>query len=131
MNVQELLGLLEELEGILLREKEALMISDGETLAAVVEEKTHLTVRMAKESPAQEEFLRLSPEEKSHLEEKARAVRDLQETNMLLTRQALHYAETILQALQGGAEEAGEATYSQDGNTSRDGRRSRIVDRSV
>lgn len=103
---QNSLALLKEFSGILHREKEALLKNDGATIEALVQEK--------------QRFLEILPtvdfadSDRAEIERNVKAIQQLQETNLLLTKQALSYQETIMDALAQGAKKSS-ATYSKKG----------------
>lgn len=87
-------------------EKTALMTNDGEKLIAIVAEKETFvdlfpTLDFSQTDPAQVEVL-------------VQQIRDLQETNLLLTKQNLSFNEKILQTLSETVKKSG-GTYSKQG----------------
>lgn len=98
--------LLESFKSVLLKEKDALIQNDGEAVQAIVKEKEAYV-----EALNQAEW---DDTEKDTVRQLAMDVRELQETNSLLTKQAMKYTETFLQAFQKEAQKK-PVTYSKKG----------------
>ncbi|WP_028273277.1 flagellar export chaperone FlgN [Atopococcus tabaci] len=99
--------LLESFKAVLLKEKEALIQNDGEAVQAIVKEKEAYV-----EALNQAEW---NDEEKDTVRQLAMDIRELQETNLLLTKQAMKYTDTFLQAFQKEAKKK-PITYSKRGS---------------
>lgn len=103
------LSLLLALKETLQREKQALMANDSAAFENIVTEK--------------QAFLKLLEEDSfedcDHLtvEKEASEIKELQECNVLLTRQAISYHDSILDALTDGMEKSSR-TYSKKGQLS-------------
>jgi len=89
---KKLAAVLRELIKVLGEEKQVLIKSDAAALASVVEKKNSLISKI-------DEFKSIDFSEDEEIKRLAGQIGLLQETNMLLTRQALSYQEQILKAL--------------------------------
>jgi hypothetical protein len=89
---KKLAALLRELIKILGEEKQVLIKSDAVALAAIVEKKNGFAAKI-------EEFRGMDFSGDEELKALSEQISLLQETNMLLTRQALSYQEQVLKAL--------------------------------
>lgn len=112
--MQEILLLkkqLNKLVELLKSEKEALIKNDGPTVAEIVEKKMSIMEELEKmdmESIGKDEVTgRLVHE-----------IQELQETNLLLTKQALKYHENLMESIVANIGKAG-TTYSHDGGYSK------------
>ena len=85
-------GILKELIKVLHLEKEVLIKNDALTLVSIVEHKNLLIGQI-------EAFRGMDFSENEEIREMIRAMKNLQETNQILTRQALSYQNEILKAL--------------------------------
>ena len=130
MKMSDLIAPLEKLQSLLLEEKSVLIRNEGQRLHELVEQKLDLMKQISYAGGSDERRMDYSEEERDTFNVLLQQIRELQETNMLLTRQSLHYTNTLLDALQ-QAVDPGES-YGKDGNRSREmDRRSRIIDQSV
>jgi chlorite dismutase len=89
---KKLSAVLRELLKVLEEEKQVLIKSDAAALAQIVEKKNVLAGRIG-------EFKGMDFSGDSELKDLAEQIGLLQETNLLLTKQALSYQEQILKAL--------------------------------
>ena len=91
-SVLELINILKGIIKLLFEEKEALLNNDGHTVAEIIERKNEYIEKLSKF-----EGIDLDKNEKviSLIEE----IDNLQETNLLLTRQALGYQEMLLESV--------------------------------
>lgn len=112
--MQEILLLkkqLNKLVELLKSEKEALIKNDGPTVAEIVDKKMSIM----------EELEKMDMESIGKDEVTARLVheiQELQETNLLLTKQALKYHENLMESIVANIGKAG-TTYSNDGGYSK------------
>jgi hypothetical protein len=129
--------LLESLYDLLQQEKEALISNEGEELVRIVEEKIALADRIEglkeKEQEKEEEGKkkRLESEERDPaIDLLVERIRDIQQTNGLLAKQALSYHEVLLKSI---AEESGKnrETYSPRGGYEDQNNTSTFVDQKV
>ncbi|MCA9766048.1 MAG: flagellar motor switch protein [Carnobacterium sp.] len=106
---------------ILLEEKEALIKNDSERVFATIAEK--------------EAFMEILPTldttglSKADYTKLVAEIKELQETNLLLTKQALHYQEKMMEAITDSAKTSG-STYSKNGQYSAE-KRAAIIDQSL
>ena len=103
------LSLLLALKEALKREKEALMANDSAAFDSIVSEKQLFLVQL--EEATFEGCNRVA------VEKQVNEIKELQECNVLLTRQAISYHESILTALSDGMEKSSR-TYSRKGQLS-------------
>lgn len=89
---KKLAGVLRELLKVLGEEKQVLIKSDAAALASIVEKKNGLMGKI-------DEFKGMDFSQDEEIRSMAGQIGLLQETNMLLTKQALSYQEQILKAL--------------------------------
>ena len=130
MKMSDLIAPLQKLQSLLLEEKSVLIRNEGQLLHELVEQKLDLMKQISHVGGPDESRVEYTEEERNVFNRLLQQIRELQETNMLLTRQSLHYTNSLLDALQ-QAVEPGES-YGKDGNRSREtDRRSRIIDQSV
>lgn len=120
MTQQSIRSVLEELKDILLEEKEALINQENETIIEMIARKEAIIEKM--------ETANLNEDKKAEVNELAKEVKNLQETNTLLTEQAMQYNETFLKAFQKEAQKNN--TYSKEGNMKKPGS-SGILDQSL
>lgn len=119
MSEQSVIELLEQLKDILLVEKQALIDNDGKKISEIVEMKLELSNQLenTKANDLEEE-----------IKERVIEIKELQETNALLTEQALSYTETFLSSLQNAAQKS--TTYSNEGKMETE-KRIDILDQSL
>lgn len=103
------LSLLLALKEALKREKEALMANDSAAFDSIVSEKQLFLVQL--EEATFEGCNRVA------VEKQVNEIKELQECNVLLTRQAISYHDSILTALSDGMEKSSR-TYSRKGQLS-------------
>lgn len=103
------LSLLMALKETLKREKEALMANDSMGFEAIVTEKQAFLLQL--EEASFEGCSRVA------IEKEANEIKELQECNVLLTKQAISYHDSILDALTDGMEKKSR-TYSKKGQLS-------------
>ena len=89
---KKITGILKELTKVLTLEKEVLIKNDAMTLISIVERKNLLIGQM-------EAFSGTDFSGNEEIRKMIRAIEILQETNLILTRQALSYQNEILKAL--------------------------------
>ncbi|WP_313468934.1 flagellar motor switch protein [Carnobacterium sp.] len=104
---QEVFETLKEFKKVLLAEKTALIENDSTKVVELVEKKQGFLEKLPKLNPAG-----LKKEELSGIVEE---IKQLQQTNLLLTKQALQYQETIMEAITKGVKKSS-TTYSKKGN---------------
>ena len=121
-DTRKLQAILSELVTILQMEKEVLIKSDAVTLTKIVEKKNELMVAVEEEKKKGV----LADEEVRSLGEK---IQRLQETNLLLTKQALAYQEEIFKAL-AKSNTSKFNTYSAKGSMGNE-KEVRLIDQSV
>lgn len=97
---------LKQFIALLEREKEALIHNEGATIQSIVAEK-HVFIEWFPTFNFQQEA-------DNEVEALVDTIRHLQETNLLLTKQALDYQEAVMEALSKGVKKAGK-TYSKSG----------------
>jgi len=101
-----MLPLLEEFHALLVKEKEALIKNNGEEIQQIVKEKETFVVALEKAYVPEEQVNLLVP----LLEE----IRQLQETNLLLTQQSLEFVGQFIESIQKEAQKQSK-TYSKKG----------------
>lgn len=112
---------LKKFRDVLLEEKEALITNDSAKVVAVIAEK--------------ETFMEVLPTldstglKKEDLSEIVTEIKNLQETNLLLTQQALQYQEKMMEAITDSAKTSG-STYSKNGHYSAE-KQATIIDQSL
>lgn len=112
---------LKNFKKVLEEEKEALIKNDSDKVVAVLAEKeTFMEVLSTLDTKG------LNKEELSGIVEE---IKQLQETNLLLTKQALQYQEKMMEAITDSAKTSG-STYSKDGHYSAE-KQSSIIDQSL
>ncbi|WP_034552211.1 flagellar export chaperone FlgN [Carnobacterium funditum] len=112
---------LKKFETVLLAEKEALIKNNSAKVIAVIAEKeTFMEVLPTLDANG------LNKEELSGIVEE---IKQLQETNLLLTKQALQYQEKMMEAITDSAKTSG-STYSKNGQYSAE-KQSSIIDQSL
>lgn len=117
---ESLLDTLNELKHLLLKEKEALIKNETQLLQELVAEKEALVSQL--------ENAILKPEEKEQAQDLIAEVQRMQETNAMLTEQAMNYAGTFINAFQKEAQKS--ATYSKEGDL-KNAKNSGIIDQSL
>lgn len=90
--IQELLTHLREIVKLLYDEKEALLNNDGHLVAELVEKKTEYIEKLA-------EYKGIEIASNEKLMSLIKEIDSLQETNLLLTKQALSYQEVLLESI--------------------------------
>jgi len=103
------LALLLALKETLQREKEALKANDSSAFEKIVAAKQEFLMQL--EEASFEECSRVS------IEQEVNEIKELQECNLLLTKQAISYHDSILDALTDGVEKKSR-TYSKKGQLS-------------
>lgn len=106
MAQEVLIKILEDLKKILLDEKKALIQYQGNCIQEIVSKKEEIIEELEQLDPLEEDNERVIL--------LAKEVRELQETNYMLTQQAINYAETFITAFQETAQK--QATYSKEGS---------------
>lgn len=121
--LKDLKKLLKELLALLMEEKIALIRNDGPLVASLVERKIEIVSsleEMKKEAPGtDEETLRLGEE-----------IKELQETNLLLTKQALKFQENLIESIAANINKAAD-TYSQKGEYRKQTQDVNLIDHKV
>ena len=102
---KKLIALLKKYLRLLKKERQALIKNQGEIILALVTEKQAFAEILAT----------FAPMDSQEVIDLAKEVKAQQETNLLLTEQALSYQETFLAAISQGIKQTN-ATYSRDGN---------------
>lgn len=120
MTQQSIKPILEELKMILLEEKEALIQQENNKITEIVARKEAIVEKMEKAE--------LDENEKEAVHALAKEVKDLQETNAILTQKAMNYTEVFLSAFQKEAQKNN--TYSKQGNLKKAGNTG-ILDQSL
>lgn len=120
MTQQSIRSVLEELKTILLEEKEALIQGQTDKVIEMIVKKEAIIEKL--------ESAELIEKEKEAVHTLAKSVKDLQETNKMLTEQAMQYNEAFLAAFQKEAQKNN--TYSKEGNIKKSGS-SGILDQSL
>ena len=90
--VQELIEVLKKLKNLLYDEKEALVKNDGNRIAEIVELKTDIIESL-------KEFKDIDTSGNERLLELVKEIDALQETNLLLTKQAIGYQEMLIESI--------------------------------
>ncbi|MGX7393791.1 flagellar motor switch protein [Carnobacterium mobile] len=104
---QEVFDTLKEFKQVLLAEREALIKNDSTKVVELVEKKQLFLEKLPELNPAG-----LKKEDLTGLAEE---IKQLQQTNLLLTQQALQYQETVMEAITKGVKNSS-TTYSKKGN---------------
>lgn len=112
---------LKKFKTALLKEKEALIKNDSAQVVAIIAEKENFMEILPILDP-----IGLNKEELSKIVEE---IKQLQETNLLLTKQALQYQEKMMEAITDSAKTSG-STYSKNGQYSAE-KESSIIDQSL
>lgn len=118
---QEVFNTLKEFKRVLLAEKEALIRNDSAKVVAVIAEK--------------ENFMEVLPTldtsglKKEDLSGIVTEIKNLQETNLLLTQQAVQYQEKMMEAITNSVKTSN-TTYSKSGSYSAE-KQATIIDQSL
>lgn len=120
MTQDSMMTILNELKDILLEEKDVLIQQDGSKIQDILARKEAIVEKM--------EQAEVNDMEKVAIHTLAKEVKDLQETNEMLTKQAMNYNEVFLTALQKEAKKNN--TYSNKGEVKK-ANRSGILDQSL
>lgn len=107
LKIENLIKELKALTGILYEEKEALLNNMGHEVAEIVEKKKEYIERLA-------EFKGLDIESDDRAMTLISQINQLQETNLLLTKQALSYQEVLIESIAKNINST-HSTYSQKG----------------
>ena len=108
-------------KNILIEEKEALIKNDSAKVISVIAEKeTFMEILPTLDTKG------LNKEDLSRIVEE---IKQLQETNLVLTKQALQYQEKMMEAITDSAKKSG-STYSKNGQYSAE-KQSSIIDQSL
>lgn len=103
------LDTLMQFKNVLMKEQQALIKNDSAKVKAIVEKK--------------QAFLEILPTlsteglEKADISQVAEDIKNLQQTNLTLTQQAINYQETVMEAITKGVNKGG-STYSKQGDYS-------------
>ena len=117
----QVINTLKQFKKVLLAEKEALIKNDSaKVIAALTEKETFMEV-LPTLDPKE-----LTKEELSRIVEE---IKQLQETNLVLTKQALQYQEKMMEAIKDSAKSSG-STYAKNGQYSAE-KQSSIIDQSL
>lgn len=120
---KKLKNILKELMDILKEEKEALINNDSSAVAGLVERKIEIVSILENQSKetveTDEEILKL-----------VGAIKELQETNLLLTKQALKFQENLIESIAENIKAVAE-TYSQKGEYKKQTQNINLVDQKV
>lgn len=98
--------ILKQLKKILLEEKEALIKNEGKVIQELVTKKEVLIEMFEK--------VEINNDDKDEIRHLVTEIQSLQETNAILTQQAMNYASTFINAFQKEAQKS--STYSKEGN---------------
>lgn len=122
MNAQQkVFGSLKEFKQVLIEEKEALIKNDSAKVVAVIAEKeTFMEVLPT---------LDMSGLKKEDLSGIVTEIKNLQETNLLLTQQAVQYQEKMMEAITNSVKTSN-TTYSKSGSYSAE-KQATIIDQSL
>lgn len=120
---KKLKNILKELMDILKEEKEALINNDSSAVAGLVERKIEIVSILENQSKeaveTDEEILKL-----------VGAIKEIQETNLLLTKQALKFQENLIESIAENIKAVAE-TYSQKGEYKKQTQNINLVDQKV
>lgn len=122
LKIDNLIKELKALIGILQEEKEALLNNKGHEVALLVEKKKEYIERLA-------EFKGLDIESNQRAMNLISQINQLQETNLLLTKQALSYQDVLIESIAKNIN-ATHSTYSQKGGFNKPSS-ANLVDQSV
>lgn len=106
---QEDLAELNRLVTLLNKEKEALINNEASKMEAIVKEKEVFLLELTNAD--------FSNVDASELKKVMKKIRELQETNLMLTKQTLAFQETLMSAISKGIKQSGN-TYSNKGQHS-------------
>lgn len=109
-----------QLKALLLNEKEVLIANRGSELAEIIQKKEDIMLKLA--AFDQEDV------EMDKLDVLSREIKQLQETNLVLTEQAMQYTETMMTYIKKAANQ--NKTYSKKG-TYDDAKQSALLDQSL
>ncbi|OJF93932.1 flagellar export chaperone FlgN [Alkalibacterium sp. 20] len=116
----QVLAEMEKLKALLLREKEVLIANQGAKLGEIIQEKEDIMLYLA--TFDQEDV------EMTKLDVLSREIKNLQETNLVLTEQSIQFTETMLNYIKKAANQ--NKTYSKKG-TYDDSKKSTLLDQSL
>lgn len=118
---QEVFDTLKEFKQVLLAEKEALIKNDSTKVVAVIAEKENFMEVLP--------TLDMSGLKKENLSGIVTEIKNLQETNLLLTQQAVQYQEKMMEAITNSVKTSS-TTYSKSGSYSAE-KQATIIDQSL
>lgn len=101
---------LEHLKTLLIEEKDALIHNDHKKIIEIVSQKQKLAEII--------ENMEILPESKENISILVQEIKELQETNTILTEQALQYTQTFLSSVQKATQK--NTTYSKEGSLKKD-----------
>lgn len=110
MSKNKIINHLEHLKTLLLEEKDALIHNNSKKITEIVSQKQAVVESI--------EAIEVLPENKEEISALVQAVQQLQETNAILTEQAIQYTQTFLSSLQQAAQK--NTTYSKEGSIKKD-----------
>lgn len=105
MTRESLITILEDLKTLLLEEKEALIQNKGQIIEEIVRKKGQIIEEV--------DAAEIADQDRDEMLVLIREIKELQETNAMLTEQALNYANTFVSAFQNEAQK--QTTYSKEG----------------
>lgn len=106
--LNKLISILKNLVSVLEIEKLALINNDGEKILEIIETKVRITDEIQEIGP-------VNPMEDSRVIDLIEQINELQETNLLLTKQALKYQEVMMESIAKNLTSASR-TYEQKGS---------------
>lgn len=119
-SISELIRLLQDLLKILRDEKQALINNDGEKIAQLVDIKNNYIKKLG-------QFQALDAGKNQEVLDLVKEIDSLQETNLLMTKQALAYQNALLESISKNVKTSN--TYSSKGNY--DSKDINIIDQSI
>lgn len=117
---ESLIEILKQLKAILLEEKEALIKNESKVILDLVSKKETLIGQL--------ENTEAEKNQKEEVRKLIAEIQELQETNAMLTQQAMNYANTFIDAFQKEAQKS--STYSKEGSL-KNSKNSGILDQSL
>ncbi|MDZ7835740.1 MAG: flagellar export chaperone FlgN [Alkalibacterium sp.] len=111
---------MEQLKSLLLKEKDVLIANQGAKLIEIIQEKEDIMLRLAAFDEKDVEMAKLDV--------LSREIKQLQETNLVLTEQSMQFTDTMLNYIKKAANE--NKTYSKKG-TYEKSKKSTLLDQSL
>lgn len=119
-NTDQVNDLLNQLKNVLEKEKTVLIENDGAKLPKIIQDKEDIMITLSTFNEGDVEVDKLSVI--------SREVKNLQETNLVLTKQSISFTETMLEHIKKAAKQNN--TYSKKG-TFDDSKKSTLLDQSL